>query len=180
MINNLNQIKDIRKKLGITQIELAKKADVSQSMIAKIESGRLEPTYSHAMKIFDVLESLEYEKEKTAEDIMVKNIISVKPDFEIKKIIETMKKYEISQMPVIENHKLIGVISERTILESFLSGEHAAKASQVMQDAPPTIGKNTPVRIISNLLSNYPLIIVNDKGKLIGIITKSDLIRKAY
>ena len=46
----------MRQKLGITQTELAKLAGVSQSIITKIERGKIEPSYSIASKIFMVLE----------------------------------------------------------------------------------------------------------------------------
>ncbi len=55
---DLKEIKVIRKKLGITQGELAKLSNVSQSMIAKIESNILDPSYTNACKIFNALNDL--------------------------------------------------------------------------------------------------------------------------
>ena len=40
------QLKKIRVQLGITQSELAKAAGVSQSLIAKLESGLVDPSFS--------------------------------------------------------------------------------------------------------------------------------------
>jgi predicted transcriptional regulator len=42
--------------LGLTQGQLAKIAGVSQSFIAKIESGKIDPSYSKVKTIFDVLD----------------------------------------------------------------------------------------------------------------------------
>ena len=55
MVIEIREIKEIRKKLGLTQGQLANMANVSQSLIAKIEAGRLDPTYSNATKIFEAL-----------------------------------------------------------------------------------------------------------------------------
>ena len=55
---DIKQVKEIRKKLGLTQSELAKKAGVSQSLIAKVEAGTLDPTYSNAKKIFAAFDML--------------------------------------------------------------------------------------------------------------------------
>ena len=55
----LEEIKKIRKKLELTQTELADRAGVSQSLIAKIEAGRIDPTYSKTKKIFAALSDLE-------------------------------------------------------------------------------------------------------------------------
>jgi len=176
----INEIREIRKKFNLTQLELAKKADVSQSLIAKIEAGRLDPTYSKAVKIFRVLNELTHEKEAIASEIMNRKIISVKPEEEIKKAIQIMKKYEISQILVIENQRLIGTISESILLESFLNGKHASRVKEIMQEAPPLVSKSTSIRVISDILRFFPIVAVNDRGKLIGVITKSDLIRKSY
>ena len=62
----LNEIKIIRKKYGLTQSKLANIANVSQSLIAKIESGRIDPTYSNAQKIFSALDTLRKDKEKNS------------------------------------------------------------------------------------------------------------------
>ena len=44
----LNEISRLRKQLGLTQAELAKLSGVSQSLIAKLEAGKIEPSYSKA------------------------------------------------------------------------------------------------------------------------------------
>ncbi|GAJ19088.1 unnamed protein product, partial [marine sediment metagenome] len=33
------------------------------------------------------------------------------------------EKYEISQLPVIENDKILGTVSESTVLEAIMSGK---------------------------------------------------------
>ena len=55
----LSEIKRLRKKLEINQKELAVRAGVSQSLIAKIEAGKIEPTYSKACGILETLKDLE-------------------------------------------------------------------------------------------------------------------------
>jgi predicted transcriptional regulator len=55
MLYELEEIKKLRRKLGIGQKELAGLANVSQSLIAKIESKKIEPTYNKVRKIFDIL-----------------------------------------------------------------------------------------------------------------------------
>jgi len=176
----LKEIKEIRKKFGLTQTELAKKAGVSQSLVAKIEAGRLDPTYTNARKIFDALDSLTQKQEMKAEEIMTKKIISVNKESEVREIIKKMKKYEISQLPVIENEKVLGTVSESTVLDAIMSGKKEVKAKDIMQDIPPTISKNASLAVVSSLLKFYPMILVVEQSKILGVITKSDIIRKVY
>ena len=49
MFNTLQEIKHLRKKFNLTQGELAKLAGVSQSLIAKIESNKINPTFTNSV-----------------------------------------------------------------------------------------------------------------------------------
>ena len=88
---SLEDIKTVRAQLGITQAELAYRAKVSQSLIAKIESGLLDPTYNNAKKIFDALDDLTKHKEIKAEEIMTKRIVSVGKESGVHEIIKKIK-----------------------------------------------------------------------------------------
>ena len=176
MVYDIEEIKVVRKKFGLTQSELAKKSGVSQSLIAKIESGKIDPTYTKVRKIFAFLDSLQEKNEIKAEEIMRKTLISVKPSESIKDAIVKMKKHGISQIPVIDG-VCVGLVSEGVILESVLQNK-GENISDVMTDAPPTVALNTSINVISELLSHVPLIVVSDKGRIKGVITKSDILGK--
>jgi len=51
-----------------------------------------------------------------------------------------------------------------------------ALVKDVMKDAPPVITKDASVEVISNLLRFYPIVLVAEKGRILGLITKSDLL----
>src|SRR3989338_4765884 len=175
----LEEIKEIRKKFGLTQSQLANRAGVSQSLIAKVEAGRLDPTFTKAKKIFEAIDSLGKKQEVKAEEAMTKNLISVKPDDDIREAIKKMKKANISQMPVIDEHKSIGIVSEAIILEAIMNNK-GKKIKDIMEDSPPIVSKNTTINAVSNLLRFYPIVLVSEGGELKGIITKSDLLGKIY
>jgi predicted transcriptional regulator len=173
----ISEIKRIRKKLGLTQSELASKSGVSQSMVAKIEAGVLDPAYSKTQKIFTALETFSKKKEQKAKDIMQTRIISISPDAIVKDAIAKMKKYDISQMPVITDNNVIGVVSESVILNCLLE-KKCEIVSEIMKDTPPIVDISTPLDVVSNLLKFYQMVLVSQKGRLKGIITKSDVINK--
>lgn len=176
----LSELKLVRKKLGITQSELAKLSGLSQSLVAKIEAGKIDPTYSRAKKIIETLQSISGQKELTAKDIANRNIISVSPNKKIGEAIRLMKKHNISQMPVIAHNQSVGLISEALILDCVMEGKKDSKISESMGDAPPVVSEKASATMVSELLKFYPLILVSEEGMLKGVITKSDVIQKAY
>jgi len=61
MLPSIESIKQQRLKINMTQKELANLVGVSTSMINQIESGRSQPSYETAKKIFENLTKLEGE-----------------------------------------------------------------------------------------------------------------------
>ena len=182
MLPELTEIKKRRKVLGLTQFQLAREAGVSQSLIAKLESGLLEPTYSKAKKIFFVLDKLENKSSKKAKDVMSNKILKIESRDFVKNAIKQMKKNDISQLPVFDSNLNVGSISEKTILDKIASGEdmkilESEKIEDVMDDPFPSINEDTPINSVAVLLQHSQALLVLKKNKLAGIITKSDLLK---
>ena len=175
MVFDITNLKKIRKQVNLTQHEFAKKAGISQSMVAKIESGRLDPTYSYVKKIENAIEQLTKTQELEAKDVMNKNVIAVNENDGIKKIVNLLMKYDISQVPVLDNNTVIGLITESILLEH--KDEVSKKAGEIMGESPPIIAKSTKISVITSLLKFYPIILVKESGKLIGVITKADILK---
>jgi CBS domain-containing protein len=54
------------------------------------------------------------------EQVMVKNLVSVKPTQTIKEIVEILAKNEFHALPVLDNHKLVGIVTTTDILNYLL------------------------------------------------------------
>lgn len=177
-MRDLSEIKNLRKKASLTQQQLAKLAGVSQSLIAKLESGRLDPSYGKVRKLFDALEFAGRNSEPKVKDFMTKNIVCVDSGELAIRAANMMKKTGISQLPVLTSRAISGMITESTILDCITSGKNLAKilVQDVAEPAPPTIPQDTPIRIASQLLQNNPLVIVMGRSKPVGLITKANLL----
>ena len=180
-------IKRLRKKVGLTQTELAKLAGVSQSLIARIEKGTVDPRLSTLRRILEAIKLVEMraKKAKSARDVMYSPVITIKSNEKVKKAIELMEKYAISQLPVVNDNGVpVGSITESTVLKKLLSGDpekiFQLKVEEIMEESFPTITPSTNIKDIQQLiLKKYHAVLVMEKGKIVGIITKIDLITGA-
>jgi len=127
MLPEISEIAKRRKRLGITQVKLARLANVSQSFIAKLEAGKIDPSYSHVKAVFDSLEHLEKSESVTARHIMTPSIISARADEPVSKAIRIMQSRDISQLPVTEKEHIIGCISEDAITARMAQGSDPSK-----------------------------------------------------
>ncbi|MBI5035727.1 CBS domain-containing protein [Candidatus Micrarchaeota archaeon] len=182
MLPTTQEIKTRRKRLSLTQSQLANEAGVSQSLIAKIESDNLDPSYSNTVKIFDALERIERKTVKTAEQIMSKTVEHVKKTDTVGKVLKLMKQKDFSQLPVFDESHPIGSISDKTILDNITEGTPVEelsekKVEEVMSESFPIIAPETPLPAISSLLNYHFAVLVRKKGKVVGIITKADLLK---
>ena len=112
---------------------------------------------------------------------MNKKIIFVKPNDSIINAIKKMRKFEISQIPVLVGNEIKGYVSETILLENILKeNSKELLIENVMKDTPPAVPENASKEVIVGLLKFFALVIVVKKGKPIGIITKADLLRTMY
>ena len=182
LLPRIDSIKQIRLKIGITQKKLATMTGVSTSMINQIESGRSQPSYETAKKIFESLAKLEGESSShTAGDFCSTDIVKLKPTNTLHDAIKKMHQLSISQIPIFNNLDVVGMISEDGIVKHLAELGEAelkkAKLANTMESVPPIVDWNTPANVLVPLIRYSKCILVSKKSKITGIITASDTLK---
>ena len=94
-------------------------------------------------------------------------------------VVSVMKKKGISQVPVLEKSRVLGVVSERAVLEAigkFGASIGSKKAEDVMDECPPIVTINTGQKMIVEMLKEYSIVLVSQKGDIVGLVSKADLL----
>ena len=181
MLPTIQSIKQQRLKINLTQKQLANEVGVSTSMINQIESGRSQPSYETAKKIFEVLTTKENQSSYTAGQLCSQNIVSIKPSNTLHDAIKKMHKSSISQIPVFDGKKPVGVISESGIVAHYENGNieiaKKIKIETIMEPIPPVIDYKTPANTLGPLIKYSKCILVSKNSKVYGIITASDTLK---
>jgi predicted transcriptional regulator len=180
-----SEVKAVRTSLGLSQAKLASLAGVTQAYIAKIEAGLTDPRFSTLERISKALEQSMVEGRHVLIDrIMSSPIVYVRPKERIGRAIKIMKTHNISQMPVFDGDVQVGSISEATIVRKIASGENMGKLlrrsiKEIMEEPFPTVGKDADIDLVYRLLGHGPAVLVIDRGKPVGIVTKADVFKLA-
>lgn len=171
-----DDLRERRSDLGLTQSELAERADVSQPLIARIENGDVDPRLSTVTRIVEVLERVEEER-VTAENLMSTDVVSVAPNDTVKTAVDKMQETQYSQLPVIESGVPVGSTSDALIARarSDVPDLPDAEVEEVMGEAFPTVSPDSDISTLSRLLDHSSAVLVTRKGRVVGIITDADV-----
>jgi predicted transcriptional regulator len=163
----------MRIEAGLTQSQLAKMAGVSQAHIAKIEGEKVDPRLSTVNKILQILVG---GGGKKCGEIMTRGVITARPKDKIRKVSDVMVKHAISQLPVVDRDSVVGMITEEGIVRNLNPNIADELVEKVMEPPLPSVPEDTDIGVIRPLLEAHSGVLVTKKGKLVGIITRSDLL----
>ena len=175
------ELRNLRRRFRLTQKELAQKAGVSQSLIARIENKTVDPRLSTVRRIFNAITSIQSERKK-AKDVMHSPVVTIDAMDTIKSAITLMKKYAISQLPVLRENKIIGSIQESTLINKLVNSKDSDRffsnsVYNIMEKSFPVVDPDADVNYVVNVLSREnSAVLVIDNKKIVGIITKIDLL----
>ena len=179
-----SDIRRMRKAMDVTQTELAKQSGARQSTIATIERGRISASDDTVVKLFETLDEMAKggKHDVTAADVASKDIVSVQSTDRVRVASELMRTAGFSQLPVLKGDTPVGSISERSIFEKIRSGKTMddikdAPISTIMDDSFPVVNESTPMSSVTAMMSDCNAVLVARKGKLVGMITKADILK---
>jgi IMP dehydrogenase len=121
-------------------------------------------------------QALEVEKVKKSESGMIVDPISIEPDRKLYEVMEIMSKYRISGVPVVKKGKLVGIITNRDLrFETNLDQKvEAVMTKDRLATARPGITLEESKAILHERRIEK-LLVVDDEGKLLGLITIKDI-----
>ena len=127
------------------------------------------------------------------ENFISRDILHVSPDDNIGKVIKIFREHNISRLPVIENDRLVGIITMHDLMEKVVHpedkpeyGEFVAEKKRylkipvkgIMHEMPYTMPPDAKTKdVIKEMISrNIGGMLIADGEKLIGLVTKRDLL----
>ena len=108
-------------------------------------------------------------------------LVTAKPDEKVIDAVEKMAKYKVGSVVIIDDGKVLGIITERDIINLVASKKDLnEKLEFYMTKAPITIyfdeNLEKAIQIMKEKNIRH-LPVVNKEGKLIGMISARDIIR---
>jgi IMP dehydrogenase len=117
---------------------------------------------------------------KQAEDLIEREVVAVGPDSTVTDVERVMKQYGIGGVPVVEEGRVIGIVSRRDI-RAILPKRGEAKITEYMTRKLITASEDVTAEsaletMYANKVERLP--VVDGEGCLVGIITMRDILEK--
>ena len=176
-----SEVRALRKKLGLTQSAVAQAAGVSQPLVARIENGTVDPRLSTYVAVLEALNRAE-RKGVLLSEVMATPVASVRAIDTVSAAIKTMRELEISQLPVLSKGLPVGSLSDRQLVHALGEAQDAEQLAkrtvgEIMGPPFPVAGPDMSVDQAARLLEDQPAVLVMERGKLVGIVAKADLLQ---
>lgn len=121
---------------------------------------------------------------KTFRDVVsargTKRLITVSPAQTVAEAVELMKKYDIEQIPVMQENEPVGSISEGGLFQKIFDNPELKNAavSEVTEHSFPLVLFDTPVERLSHLINKENgAVLAKDEAGNLHIVTKYDVIQ---
>ena len=121
-------------------------------------------------------------------EIMTSDVITTTPDIDVVYAFEKLMEYKISSLPVIDNEKLVGIITATDVGHNLILDKYELGTSveEIMITDVVTVSPEdsleTAINVMkesagSGILNQLPVV---EDGKLVGIISDGDIIQEIF
>ena len=116
-------------------------------------------------------------KVKRAESGMVLDPVTIEPTRSLRDAFETMRKHDISGLPVVENGKLVGILTSRDVrFEQNLAQPVGNLMTRKLVTVPLGVSQERSKELL-HAHRIEKLLVTDDHGALVGLITIKDLLQ---
>jgi cystathionine beta-synthase len=105
-------------------------------------------------------------------------LFSVSPSETVANSLALMNEKGITQIPIIEDGKSVGSVKESRILTKLLENKDLIESpiSEIMEKSFPVVDDEESIDSITRKLQKSPAVLVENFGRIVGIITRADIL----
>ncbi len=113
-------------------------------------------------------------------EVMTPQVVTAKPSSSITEVAQTMARIESGALPVVDDDKLVGLITDRDIVIRVIAEGLGldTKVADVMTEGVETCREDDNVADAAAKMGSHQirrLVVLNDQGKLAGMLSLGDI-----
>jgi cystathionine beta-synthase len=106
------------------------------------------------------------------------SLVTARSTMKVREVIDTLKSLGISQLPVVDGDRLLGLVHEVDLLRHLVSGSGTLDSviKDLVESDYATVTPDTKIELVQGVLNEAKVALVLDSGKMVGLVSKIDLI----
>lgn len=169
---------------------------IARSSLEEVNAGEIvsefggggHPTAASAsirnMSLYEVREKLirtlkeKVRPKQKASEIMSRPVISIAPEKTIEEAAEFLNRYQVSSLPVVRDGSILGILHRNAVEKAVHHGLNAEPAYVYMNPGAVSVAPDDPIERVLRLTveGRHRLVPVTHNGKIVGVISRSDLL----
>jgi cystathionine beta-synthase len=107
-----------------------------------------------------------------------KTLVYVAPNDNVGAALEKMDELGLTQIPVLEEGRAVGSLRENRVLAKVVRNREllSSRVSEVMEASFPTVDVDASSSEVTRRLQTSPAVLVEEYGRITGIITRHDVL----
>lgn len=127
-----------------------------------------------------------------ARDVMSRDVMTIRPEATLREAHEMFQKYDYNSFPVVDDGKVVGIITKLDLLRAFSYGTKFRRSSfwdtlsenvsDVMRTAIVDVSPNDSLQTVVDYMVEFALrsIPVIEKDRVVGMISRDDVIKHLF
>ena len=120
---------------------------------------------------------------RSVKDLMTSDLTTVAPETSVSEAAERMAREDIGPLPVVENDRLVGIVTDRDLVVRVLAEGRDPRSTTVREVAsedPVTVSVDDDLVTTLDLLAKHQVrrVPVVDGDRLVGIVAQADVARE--
>lgn len=106
------------------------------------------------------------------------HLVSVTPEDKVGDAMQLMNTHGLSQLPVLADGNSVGSLREGRLMAKLLGNRELLHepVSEVMDVPFPVVNENVEIERATKYLKNSPAILIEEYGRIVGIVTRYDVL----
>lgn len=108
----------------------------------------------------------------------IPRLVAVSPKDKVSDALHLMNVHGLSQLPVLEDNRSVGSLREGRLMSKVLANRDLlhSPVSEVMEKGFPVVNEDLSVEKAAKYLKDSPAILIEEYGRIVGIITRYDVL----
>jgi CBS domain-containing protein len=120
---------------------------------------------------------------KSVQETMTPNPTSVRPDLPVSEAARVMRSEDVGSLPVVEDDRLVGVVTDRDIAVRVVAegkNPDAVSVGEIQSSDPVTVDTKQDLREALTQMARHQVrrVPVVDNGRIVGVLAQADVARE--